>query len=174
MRKLAILLCATFVVAAASCDKDPIGNTLPMTVVRYTVPAGLNPVFAHNLALDNISTDHQRLGELTGVPWADWVRVAPQQASLQIIEPGLDWSFAFEVTLKAFTDDPNNTRELFYRDQIPEDVGSRLDLIPTDFNAKAVLDEEDVGLILELRRLRNSPPQSIPVSLEWSFEGFTE
>lgn len=172
MRTILLFLLAGLVVMSTACDgDDDPGTRLTMTPLRYTVPAGLNPVLAHNLALSNISTEQARFDQETGVPWEDWARVVPARASLVIQEPGLDWGFAQEVTLRAFTDDPDRATELFYRDQIPLNVGPQLDMIPSDFDAKPLLDNPDIGLILELRRLRNSPPQSIPVTLQWSFSG---
>ena len=171
MRPTLILLFCVAVMLAACGDDDPIGTRLTMTPLRYEVPAGLNPILSHNLALDNIPTEQNRFTQETSVPWEDWSRVIPARASLIILESGLDWSFAQEVTLKAFVDNPDRPIELFYRDQIRPDIGPRLDMIPADFDAKMILDNPDIGLILELRRLRNSPPQSIPVTLEWSFSG---
>lgn len=146
-----------------------------MLPLRAGVPAGLNPVLAHNFVVDAaIPTEHERFARETGVAWEDWARVRPWRASLVITEAGLDWDFAQEVVLKGYRDDPAVQIELFYNDQIRPGTGQRLDMIPSDLDVKDVLDGEVYGLVLELRRLRNSPPQSFPLTLEYSYRGFRE
>lgn len=174
MRTLTFLGVVFFLLSLGSCNKDPLGVQLQMTPLQYSVPAGLNPIQAHGFVLSEVSTEHIRFETETGTRWEDWARVNPSQARLIITEPGLDWRFAFEVTLKAFTDDPNNLKEIFYRDQIPENVGSILTMNGTDFNVKDLLAGEKFGLVLELRQLISSPPQRLPVRVEYSFSGFRE
>lgn len=168
-----ILLAA--LLAVAGCDKDSdVGTRLTMTPLRYTVPAGLNPIQAHYLTLNDVPTEQARFTQETTVPWEDWTRVVPARASLIITEPGLDWGFAEEVTLRVFTDEFARPVEVFYRDQIPRDVGPRLDMIPGDLDVKPLLDGDDLSLQLEIRRLRGTTVQSLPVTLQWSFSGLRE
>ena len=170
-----IALAAALVLAAATgCQGDDggLGDRLEMLPLRVGVPAGLNPAFSHNFTIDaEVPTDHERFARETGVAWEDWERVEPRRASLVITEAGLDWSFAREVVLKGYRDDPAAQVELFYRDPIPTNVGQRLDMIPSDRDVKGLLDGDTYGLILEIRRLRNAPPQSFPVTLEYSYRG---
>ena len=159
-----------------ACDKDQQqGVLLDFTPRQLEIPAGLNPTRLHGFVIGPFSTEHDRFESLTGTVWEDWTRVEPAQASLQINEPGLDWGFALEVSVLAYTDDPATAKEIFYRDQIPRDVGGRLDLIPTDFDANAgLLEEDEINIIIELRRLLTSPPQNLPVVFRYNFEAFRE
>ncbi len=161
--------------AVVSCDNDDErGQVLEFTPRQMEIPASLNPVLAWVFEVGTFPTEHARFETITNTPWEDWTRVEPARASLLINEAGLDWSFVQEVSLRAYQgDDPTTAREIFYRDLIREDVGNRLDLIPTDFDANlGLLDGEEFTLILELTRLRRSPPQNLPVVIEYSFEGF--
>lgn len=169
------LFCGLVALALLGCDGDD-GNEddlLAMLPLRTSIPAALNPILAHNFSLgEDIPTDHARLEAASGTPWEDWARVEPARATLVIPESGLDWGFALEVTLKGYRDDPSEQVELFYRDQIRDNVGGRLDLIPTEFDAKDLLGGDAFGLVLEIRRLRNANPQSFPVVLEYSWGGY--
>ncbi len=169
---LSIILLLSLLTGSTACKDDAPGTRLQMLPLSYSVPAGLNPIRAHGLVRRNISSEQARFEQETGVAWGEWARIQPSRASLFITEPGLNWGFAAEVSLKAFTDDSLNLKELFYRDQIPIDIGARLDMIPTDFDAREILDSDRFGLVLELRSLRTATPQQIPVTLEYSFEAF--
>jgi len=165
------------VLMGISCDADEQrGEELEFIPRQIEIPAGLNPGFAWVFEVGTFTTDHARFESITNTPWDDWARVEPARASLLINETGLDWSFIEEVSLSAYKgDDPATAREIFYRDLIREDVGNRLDLIPTDFDANlGLLDGEEFTLILELTRFRRQASQSIPVVIQYSFEGFVE
>ena len=169
----ALLLTLACCLALLACQGDDLaGDRLEMLPQRLEIPAGLNPVLSHNFVVgDDIPTEHDRFAAETGVAWDDWSRVTPRRASLFITEPGLDWSFAQEVVLKGYRDDPAVQVELFYRDQIRSDAGQRLDMIPVEVDLRDLLDGEEYGLVLELRFLRRSPPQSFPVQLEYNWSG---
>ena len=173
MRFLSIALLLFASLGLAGCEKEEVGQRLEFQQRQFGIPAGLNPAFAYNLTLNDLSTDHARFEAETGIAWEDWSRVTPARASLIINEPGLDWSFAQEVTLNAYSmSDPDVQREIFYRDQIPLNIGNRLDMIPADFDAREILSDDEFGVRLQLRRFNNAPPQSFNVVLQWSFQGF--
>ena len=172
---LPALVAGYLVLYCAACDgDDALGTRLAYPPTQLEIGAGLNPVEAHTFVLPQRSTDHGRLERETGVPWADWQRVTPLRASLRINEPGLGWGFANEVVVRAYTDDPRVARELFYRDNIFPDEGPLLDLIPSEADVRDLLDGERVTFVVELRRIAQSPPQSLPVTLEMSFQGYTD
>lgn len=168
---LAILL---VVLLGFSCDKDnPDSDRLEYTPQRVEIPAGLNPVLAWVFEVGPVTTDHARFESITSTPWDDWTRIEPARASLTIAESGLNWSFVQEISLRAYSGDRSNSKEIFYLANIPTTVGNRLDLIPTDFNANpGLLEMDEITLELELTILRSSPPQNLPVEIRYSFEGF--
>ncbi len=172
LRFLSLLLLSA-AVGSSACTKDDRrgGDRLSFSSLEFGIPAGLNPVAAHGINLENVPTEHARFEREFGVAWSDWDRVEPGRATLSISESGLTWDFAEEVVLRISTDELDWT-EVFYRDQIPRDVGGNLNLIPTEFDASQLLDGERVNVQLELRRLRGAPPQSLPVVLSWNFTGF--
>jgi len=159
---------------SASCGPEELrGDLLEYQPRQFDIPAGLNNSRAYVFVLGPFSTDHARFESLTSTPWEEWNRVEPARASLSINESGLNWDFLFEVSIRAYNSDPAEAKEIFYRDLIQENTSNRLDLIPTDFDANlGLLDGEEYFLEVELTRLRRSPPQSLPVVLQYSFEGF--
>lgn len=171
----ALVLAAAATFTLAACDKDTLGTRLQLTPLTYSVSAGLNPVLSHTFTVPRVPTERDRFEAETGVAWDDWAGVRPARASLLINEGGLDWSFALEVTVNAYVGtDPRRRVEIFYRDQIPANVGARLDLVPGDLDVQELFSGEEVTVELELRRLLASPPQRLPVVLEWSLEGREE
>ena len=171
LRGLLAIVAALLLAGCGGEDDDSV--RLEMLPERVGVPAGLNPILAHNFVVgESVPTDHERFLRETGVAWGDWDRVEPRLATLTIDEPGLDWSFALEVTLKAYRDDPAQQVELFYRDEIPLNVGAQLQMIPTDFDVQELLGGGDFGLILEIRRLRQSPRQSFAAVLDYNWAGY--
>lgn len=168
------LLLLLAVASLVGCGKDtPPGVRLAYPPALVEIDAALNPVGAHTYVLPKQPTDQARFTRETGVAWSDWERIVPRRASLQINEPGLGWGFCEEVIIRAFTgDDPRQSREIFYRDQIRLDEGARLDMIPSEVDVLDLLDDSDVTFAVELRRLRESPRQSLPVTVEVEFGGF--
>lgn len=156
------------------CDGEEAlpGTRLSYPAAEVEINAGLNPVQAHTFVLPVQTTDHDRFTRATGVAWSDWERVVPRRASLQIDEPGLGWGFCDEVIVRAFTDDVLTAREIFYRDQIRFDEGALLNLIPSEADVKDLLDGPEVTFLVELRRLRESPRQSLPVTVAIEFGGY--
>ncbi len=161
---LASVLCVS-----ACGDKVEGGTRLQLTPVTFTVGAGLNPIAAHAFRIRDISTEHARFMRETGNSWGEWGSVVPEQATLLINESGLDWNFALEVSVRAYTDDFRQAREIFYRDQIRNDVGARLDLVPSEADVRDLLADPNVNIIIEFTRIERSPPQTIPATLVWSF-----
>lgn len=173
-RALALVAAVVALTAPLACgDDDAPGTRLAYPPALLEIGAGLNPVESHSIVLPPSPTDHARLERETGVAWGEWERVTPLRASLRINEPGLGWGFANEVVIRAYTGaDPRGAREIFYRDQIFPDQGPLLDLIPSETDVKDLLDGEQVRFLVELRRLSQTTTQSLPVTLELSFQGF--
>lgn len=165
------LLTLALTLLTAGCKKDRLpGDRLEFLPLPVGIPAGLNPILSHTFEFADVSTEHARFEQEFDVSWDAYARIEPARASLTITEPGLDWSFADEVIIR-IVPDSGQVREVFYRDQIPRNVGARLDLIPTDLDASDLLAGERVTIQVVLERLNAAPPQSLPVLMTWSFEG---
>ncbi len=167
---LALTLAASLLLAGCG-EKEVQGTRLQFTPRVFTVGAGLNQAFSHSFQLQRLPTEQDRFERETGKPWGEWKRVVPERASLTVNEAGLNWGFAYEVIVKAYTDDIREAREIFYRDQIRDNVGPRLDLIPSEIDLKELFGGPEINLIVEFRTIKSSPAQSIPATLTWSFSG---
>ncbi len=169
--KILLILLASPILLSASCqDDEVIGTQLDFTPQRLEVPAGLNPILSHSFVLADLSTEHPKFEAQTNKPFSTYTAVVPFRASLSIDEAGLNWGFLQEVSIQAYTTDFSARREIFYRDQIRQDVGVRLDLIPSELDVRDLFGDQRVNLIIEFRRLLGSPPQSIPATLTWSLD----
>lgn len=170
--RLCLVLFVALILSVSCGDDELRGDLLEYTPRQLEVPAGLNPTLSWVFRVGPVSTEHERFESITDTPWDDWTRVEPARASITINESGLNWDFVQEVILRAYTDDPANAKEVFYLDIIPNNPGNRLNLIPTDFDANlGLLDADEVTFELELA-IFSSPPQNLPVILQYSFEGF--
>lgn len=154
-----------------SCKKDSVdGQRLEMLPVSVDIQAGLNPIQAHSFIIPDIKTQHAEFEKSTGVKFSEWKNIKPLKARLTIITPGLNWEFAQEISLKGYVDNVSNQKEIFYRDPVPVNNGPSLDLIPSEFNALELLQDDRVSLVLELRRMKYSPQESFQVRIDWSFD----
>lgn len=171
MRKLFALLPFISLVHVGCGDDGVDGARMEYPPLTFTVGAGLNPVLSHSFELRDVSTEHARFTQETGTAWGEWERVLPARARLTADEAGLTWGFAFEVVVKAYRDDVRVAQEIFYRDQIRNDVGGVLDLVPSELDVQDLLSDPTVNIVVEFRRLEASPPQSIPATLTLGFAG---
>lgn len=166
-----LMLLVVIVTASLGCNRDDgEGVLLRFTPRQLQINAGLDPTFGHFFEIPAVSTEHARFQRETGTGWDDWQAVLPARATLTILEAGLDWSFAEEVIIRAYSDDFPTPVEIYYRDQIPFNVGQQLELIPADRDVKALLASDNVNLVLVLFRLRSTTVQRLPVTMEFSVE----
>jgi hypothetical protein len=94
--------------------------------------------------------------------------INPKASSLVNIFAGsASYDFIRDVSVRIYTDDENNYKEIFYYDNVPENTGDNLGLIPSLVDAKNYLNGETFNIAVRLN-LRQSPLQNIETQLRFS------
>jgi len=161
---LVIALVLTFF----SCQKnDEVLFALPLPLLNLTIPAGINPVEAQYFNIDSVPTNLFNVANARNIDLGSVQQVIPATATLRSIF-GTDYSFAFEVTIQLCEvgdKSPNCGREIFWRQPVPENIGSFLEFVPNENNVKDALEEELVNIQVKIAQLRSTSPAFIESEL---------
>ncbi|MFK7932792.1 MAG: hypothetical protein AB8G22_04740 [Saprospiraceae bacterium] len=140
----------------------------------FEIPAGLNTIESHFFVLEDIPSN---LGlYFAEADTADIRAIVPREARLTSLDgTNIDFDFIFEISIRLCrTDGSLCNREIFYRDQIPENIGSSLGLIPNENNVKEELLAGEYTIEVVLQRLAYSPVQFIRARLDLTFDARRE
>ena len=133
----------------------------------FTIPAGLNPVDAHYFRIENIPVGTylsargltaDMLGSITSKE-GNFVNIFSGSAS---------YSFIREVSIRIYSDDENDWKEIFWHFNVPQDTGDSLGLPPSLDDIKEYLNGSTFNLIIKLD-LRGPPVQNIDTQFRFSF-----
>jgi len=149
------------------CKKDP-EILFEMAYERdFVIPAGLNTFQTHTIYLQNISIGSYLSNN--NVDPADLAAINPGAARISTIFSGIsDYSFIRNVSIKIFTTDENNAREVFWRPTVPLNTGEDLDIIPTLIDAKQFFENNRFTLAVKFE-LQAVPQQTVESKLRFSF-----
>lgn len=166
MKKVSLFI--LFAILIVSCKKDEdILFDLPY-VREFSIPAGLNTFDAHYFRLENIPIGNYLSSN--NVTATDLAAIRPGNARISSIFSGLgDYSFIFEISVRMYTEDENNYKEIFYRDNIPLNTGEDLDLIPTLVDVRDFMGNTRFNLLVRLE-LSGVPPASLDTRLNFNFK----
>ncbi|MEL7020476.1 MAG: hypothetical protein AAGK47_02595 [Bacteroidota bacterium] len=135
----------------------------------FEIEAGLNTIESHFFRLDDISSN---LGlYFDGIDTSEIKSIVPREARLVVLDgSNIDFDFIFEISVRICRIDGTScNREIFYRDEIQENVGRILPLIPNANSVKDELLQGEYGIEVVLQRLAYPPQQFVRVGLDLSF-----
>lgn len=140
----------------------------------FEIPAGLNTIESHFFVLENIPSNLNLYFD--GIDTTDIKAIVPREARLFSLDgTNVNFDFIFEISLRLCRPDGTScNREIFYRDQIPENVGSSLPLIPNENNIRAEILNGAYTVEVVLQRLAYSPTQFTRVGLDLAFDARRE
>ena len=150
----------------SNCKKeDPILFEM-VYAENFTIPAGINPFDTHYFRIKNIpigtylSSRNLTTDMLNSINprAANFVNVFAGTASYDLIR---------DVSVRIYTDDENNFKELFYYDLVPENTGDNLGIIPSLVDTKDFLNDTHFNIIIRLN-FRQPPVQNIETRLRFS------
>ncbi len=133
----------------------------------FTIQAGLNPFDTHYFYLENIPIGtYLSSRNLT----ADMLSsINPRAGSIvNVFSGSASYDFIRDVSVRIYTDDENNYKETFYYDNVPENTGDNLGVIPSLVDAKTYLNGQTFNIVIRLN-FRRSPLQNIETQLRFSF-----
>lgn len=139
--------------------------------LTFEIPAGLNTVESHFFVVNDIPTNKDFF--FGNVAEADIQTIVPAFARISSLDGNqVDYDFLFEISVRicASGTSINCTREIFWRDQIPVNIGSSVNLIPNDIDVKEILTGETFTIEVVLLRMVSPPPSFINTRVELGFE----
>ncbi len=152
----------------SNCTKDePVLFSMPYQET-FEIPAGLNTVDTHYFVLSDISTNKTNFFNANNITDEEVVTINPESCRLtSVLNSEYDW--LFNVSVRMYTDNPDAYKEIFYRDNIPANTGSQLDLIPTLVNVRDFLVAETFTVEVVLERPRVPSPEFIDTVIRMEF-----
>jgi hypothetical protein len=122
-----------------SCLKErELGPGFDMDYVEeFTIPAGIGNFQVHHFYIRDISSRYLAILDQQGKTDADISSILTAEASINGVFSDADYALINQVSLRVFEEGkPDDWVEIAYREPVPTDPGSRLDLIPTLANSK--------------------------------------
>lgn len=136
----------------------------------FEIPAGLNTIESHFFVIQDIPTNRDLF--FSSVDTSEVEIIIPNGARITSLDGSdIDFDFLFEVSVRLCSKDGSTCgREIFYRDEIPENVGSSLALIPNENNVKEELTSDNYTIEVVLKRLVTPSPRFIRAKIDLVFD----
>ncbi len=150
----------------SSCKKEDPELFEMLYAENFTIPAGLNPFDTHYFLLKDIPVGtYLSARNLT----PDMLKaINPKAASfINTFAGSANYDFLRDVSVRIYTDDINNSKELFYYDLVPENTGDNLGLIPSLADARAYLNGSVFNIEIRLN-FKRAPLQNIETQFRFS------
>ncbi len=151
----------------SGCKKDP-DILFEMAYERdFTIPAGLNTFESHYFYLRDINVGSYLTSN--NVTASDLAAINPGTARMSTIFPGLtNYSFIREVSIRLYTDDEEDYREVYWRTQITPNQGEDLDIFATLVDLRQYFESTKFNMIIKLN-LQGVPQQTVETKFRFSF-----
>lgn len=159
-----------------SCKKEttPPLARIPLNNLKIEINPAVQPPLTHYLPINDVQLQTFALLADRGIDTAEITSIRPSKATLTVLFGGYDLDFIDAVSFRLCplgNNEPNCGREVFYRDPTPFDLGSRLDLVPSNVDdVRDMLFRDEINVQLKLERLRDYPQGTFDVVLDMEFE----
>jgi hypothetical protein len=148
-----------------SCNGDE-GQELILVPfqVQFEVPAGLNPALEHRVLITNIQNSFVGLLEQNGIDTSRISAVTAGNGQFLEMNGVMDLNFLLELEIRIFSNlNPDYSKEIYYRNNIPINTGSTLDLFPSLSNIEDIIFEPGMSLEITFKRLNGPTPATTDV-----------
>jgi len=128
---------------------------------NFEIAAGLNTLDEHNFVIPNIYIDTAQKWGAHNTNSSKFSAITPLSLRLSNVSTSRGYEFV-DIASVVFVDatNPSISVEAFYRDPVPLNTGSDLELIPTLANFKTMFMKNRININVRLR-LRNPSPEFI-------------
>ena len=144
------------ILTSISCNKnDKFLLEMPYKQ-KFSVNAGLDSQKTWFFNIKDIRSSRKELFSVNGIEESEITKINPGKAKLINVFGGDDYGNIEKISVQIFTDDRDKAKEIFYRDDVPPNTGSDLDLIATLVDLNDYLEETFnvfVKINLEVRPL---------------------
>jgi len=134
----------------------------------FEIPAGLGVFDTHVFELNGIQSNKAAFLTANGVLEEDITEIIPQNAQLSVNFANVEFLFVREVIVEIFTRDEIRGREIFFREEIPQNTGIRINLIPSLPDVKDLILQDEFNIRIEMK-LRDISPQFIETRFDFEF-----
>ena len=173
MKKVLLFLPLIFLLAGCkNKDKDVLFQQ-PFRGLEFTIPAGINPFEAQYFNIDSVPTNALALFSSFGIEASEIQSIVPATARINSLFGNVDYDFILELSVNicpAGDKTPNCGFEAFWRDPVPEAIGSFVDMAANNTDLQELLKQDMVNVQVKLARLRGTSPQFVESILEMDFD----
>jgi hypothetical protein len=172
MKNIILLLFGLLLVTSCNKDRDEIIFPFPIQDIDFSIPPTANTFQVHYFNLEDVVTNHEGLFSSNNIDENSDVRIVPLEASLNVLVGNIDYDFIEQMSIRicdAGDVSENCGTEIFWRQPVPLNVGSVLNLIPSDIDIKRYLTQDKINIQVKLERLRQNPPQFVETRLLLDF-----
>jgi hypothetical protein len=171
MKQFALLL---LLVSVWGCKKpgDDARFFIPFRGLDFTIPAGVNPLEAQYFNINDVPTNTLTFLDGNGMDLDEVTSILPVNASITSIFGDANYDFAFEISInicEAGVTDPNCGREAFWRQPVPENIGTFVELNANTSDIQDLLKEEKINIQIKIGQLRGTTTQFVESRLEMDF-----
>lgn len=172
MKTIYYLILSGILIISGSCRKDEPGFNMTY-LGQINIPAGLDPFTLHTFTVQNIPADTLAYFSTNGVTSARILKINPYSFRMVPIYSGADYRFIELVSVIIVSpDNPDVRQEVYFRDNIPLNIGDLLDVYPNLPDIKPFIMRNRFNIEIVLR-LRDISPQTIETHLDFTFRAKT-
>ncbi len=172
MKNLFLLLAVIFLFSACKKDKARTLFVFPLQNIDTEFPPTLSPFQVHYFNISDVPTNYAGLLGSNNTVEEQVERIIPREGRFSVIFGSADYDFIDQMSVRICDqgdESENCGTEIFYRQPVPDNVGSVLGLIPSDIDIKQYLMQDAVNIQIKLERLRRPPPMFIETRVEIDF-----
>ena len=172
MKNITLLLFSLLLVSSCNKNREDILFPFPIQDIDFAIPPTASTFQVHYFNLENVDTNHEGLFSSNNVDEMSDIRIVPLESSLNVLIGNIDYDFIEQMSIRIC--DPGDVSqncgvEIFWRQPVPLNVGSILDLIPSDIDVKRYLIQDKINIQVKLELLRQNPPQFVETRLFLDF-----
>lgn len=166
MKKLFPILLS--IILLTTCKNDDAVLFEMAYQAEFTIPAGINPFERHYFYIRDIPVGTYL--SANGVTADELKAINPGVARLStIFSGGGQYDFIREVSIRIYTDDEDNWKEVFWRNQVPLNQGEDLDVFGTLIDARPYFENQRFNIIVVMD-LQGAPQQTTETRLTFNFQ----
>lgn len=172
MKNILLLLLLPLLFSNCKKEENPTLFDIPLPNIDFEIPPTASSFEVHYFNINNVVTNKEGLFSANNISESDAVAIVPKTGSLRSITNNIDFEFIEQMSIRICDEDDlsqNCGTEIFWRQPVPNNVGSILDLVPSDIDIKQYLLQEKVNIQVKLERLRANPPQFVETRLVLDF-----
>jgi hypothetical protein len=143
---------------------------------QFDLPIGLDIFASHNFKFNDVACDTSIFFTINNATAGQIKRVMPRSMSLRSIFTDAN-RYDFIKQVEVFVSDNNRPKLTpqiaFFRDDVPFNTGSQLDLVPNNVDLRPFLLEGNRFTIRINITLRDNPPRTIETEANFSFFAVT-